>query len=142
MQALDEGRRRAEQELSCEARSALQTKEDLEVRSQVLTLREGELDARLKDRERDVEELRVQLRALNLTTRKDQATIDIQARRVRALEAELLRSINLATLRRRPKPRTRTAKVVKQAKWQTARVSTKVTARRASQSRRKPKRRR
>jgi len=42
MQALDEARRRADQEFSREARSALSAKQDLEVRSHVLTLREGE----------------------------------------------------------------------------------------------------
>ncbi|HUE12155.1 MAG TPA: DNA-binding protein, partial [Steroidobacteraceae bacterium] len=52
MQALEEGRRRAEQETARDARAAAQTKGDLEVRSHVLTLREGELDTRLKDRER------------------------------------------------------------------------------------------
>src|ERR1700679_1874057 len=40
MQALDEGRRRAPRELSRDARSAAHTKDDLEIRSHVLTLRE------------------------------------------------------------------------------------------------------
>jgi Plasmid replication region DNA-binding N-term len=86
MQALDEARRRADQELSRQARSAAKHEEDLEVRSHVLTLREGELQSRLEGRERDVDELRLQLRALNLRARKDQATIVSQAARIADLE--------------------------------------------------------
>src|SRR5580658_401587 len=82
MQALDEGRRRATQELSRQAHSAAKHEEDLEIRSHVLTLREGELQSRLEGRERDVDELRLQLRALNLRARKDQATIVSQAARI------------------------------------------------------------
>src|SRR5580692_3860925 len=52
MQALDEGRRRAEQEISRQVRDAARTTNDLDVRSHVLSLREGELESRLKDRER------------------------------------------------------------------------------------------
>jgi hypothetical protein len=125
MQALDEGRRRAQLELKSARTSAAEQQQSLEVRSHVLTLREGELDARLKDRERDIEELRLQLRALHLTTRKDQTTIDSQARRVRDLEAELLSLKTRAALRSARKPKKTPPKVVKQAKWQSTHVSTK-----------------
>jgi hypothetical protein len=90
MQALDEGRRRAEQERVRDARTAVQTKNDLEVRSHVLTLREGELDTRLKDQERVQTALEAQLEALTLLLRKEQATRDAQARRVSVLEDQLL----------------------------------------------------
>jgi hypothetical protein len=86
MQALDEARRRADQELHRQAHSAAKHEADLEVRSHVLTLREGELQSRLEGRERDVDELRLQLRALNLRARKDQATIVSQAARIADLE--------------------------------------------------------
>jgi Plasmid replication region DNA-binding N-term len=142
MQALDEGRQRAQLELKSTQRAATEQQQSLEVRSHVLTLREGELDARLRDRERDIEELRLQLRALNLTTRKDQATIDSQARRVRALEGALLSLKSAGASRSARKPRTTPPKVVKKAKRQTSRVSTRVSVRRVSTSRRKPKRRR
>jgi hypothetical protein len=89
MQALDEARRRAEQELNRQAHSAAKLEEDLEVRSHVLALREGELQARLEGRERDLDELRLQLRALNLRARKDQATIAGQAARIAGLEHRL-----------------------------------------------------
>src|SRR5271170_7643333 len=55
LQALEEGRRRALLEQRMTDRALAQDRERLEVRSHVLTLREGELDARLKDRERDIE---------------------------------------------------------------------------------------
>jgi hypothetical protein len=104
MQALDEARRRAEQELNRQARSAASTQEDLEVRSHVLSLREGELESRLKDRERDIEELRLQIRTLQLTARKDQATSDAQVRRLAALKEQLLaRHQTPATPQRKPK---------------------------------------
>ena len=89
MQALDEARRRAEQELSRQARSAAKLEDDLEVRSHVLTLREGELKGRLDARERDVEELRLQLRALEMRARKDQATIVAQSARISDLDNQI-----------------------------------------------------
>jgi hypothetical protein len=91
MQALEEGRRRAEQETARDARAAAQTKGDLEVRSHVLTLREGELDTRLKDRERVQATLEAQLEELTLLLRKEQATRDAQTRRVSDLEEQLRR---------------------------------------------------
>jgi hypothetical protein len=90
-------------------------------------------------RGRDIEELRSQLRALHLTTRKDQATIDTQARRVSVLEAKLLSLKRVTALRSERKPKTNTRKVVKNTKPQTSRVSAKETLRPASQSRTKPK---
>src|SRR5450432_4087205 len=51
MQALDEGRRRALLELKSQERSTADQRQTLEVRSHVLSLREGELDSRLRDRE-------------------------------------------------------------------------------------------
>ena len=124
MQALEEGRRRAEQELSREARGALSATEDLEVRSHVLSLREGELESRLRDRERDIEELRLQLRALNLTTRKDQATIDAQSRRLAELELQLVPRARVASPARKPRERpkaTGTRRAAKQARQSTSR---------------------
>ncbi len=53
-----------------QARSTAKLESDLEVRSHVLTLREGELKSRLDARERDVAELRLQVRTLELRARK------------------------------------------------------------------------
>ena len=89
MQALDEARRRAEQELKREARGAAKLEGDLEIRSHMLTLREGG-NARLEARERDIDELRLQLRSYELTARKNKATIDSQTARIASLENQLL----------------------------------------------------
>src|SRR5271154_977402 len=64
MQALEEGRRRASQELKTSERIAADAQQNLEVRSHVLTLREGELDSRLRDRERIIDDLNLRLREL------------------------------------------------------------------------------
>jgi hypothetical protein len=102
MQALDEARRRADQELSRQAHSAAKHEEDLEIRSHVLTLREGELQSRLEGRERDVDELRLQLRALNLRARKDQATIVSQAARIADLENRFEARVQARPQKRNP----------------------------------------
>jgi hypothetical protein len=92
MQALDEGRRRAEQEFHRQTRSVETTQDTLEVRSHVLTLREGELDSRLRDRERRQASLELRLHELTLLLRKEQATREAQARRIASLEEQLLAS--------------------------------------------------
>src|ERR1700722_7950813 len=73
MQALDEGRRRAHLELKSKERSTAEQQQSLDVRSHVLSLREGELDSRLRDRETTIAELQLQLRELTLLLRKEQA---------------------------------------------------------------------
>jgi hypothetical protein len=74
MQALEEGKRRATLEQRDSARVTELDKQRLEVRSHVLTLREGELDSRLRDRDRTIEALQLQLTALTGALRKEQAT--------------------------------------------------------------------
>jgi hypothetical protein len=90
MQALEEGRRRAEQELNRQSRDTARTREDLDVRSHVLSLREGELESRLKDRERAQAALEAQVRELTQLLRKEQVTRDAQGRRIATLEEQLL----------------------------------------------------
>jgi hypothetical protein len=74
MQALEEGRRRAHAELKTSERIAAEHQQNLEVRSHVLTLREGELDSRLRDRERTIEDMNLRLRELTTMLRKEQAS--------------------------------------------------------------------
>ena len=115
MQALEEGRRRAQQELNRTARSAAQGEADLDLRSHVLSLREGELDARLKDRERAQGVLELQLQELTRLLRKEQATREAQSRRIAILEEELLavkpeppqRAARRHTAPKRERPRSR-----------------------------------
>jgi hypothetical protein len=90
MQALDEGRRRAQLELKSTARVADELRQSLEVRSHVLTLREGELDSRLRDRDTTIADQQLQLRELALMLRKEQASREARSRRISALEDQLL----------------------------------------------------
>src|ERR1700730_6742924 len=90
MQALDEGRRRAAQEQHATTRALANDKQTLEVRSHDLSLRESELESRLHDREQRQAGLEAQLQDLTTLLRKEQATRDAQARRISALEGELL----------------------------------------------------
>ena len=87
MQALDEGRRRAQLELKSARSAAADKQQNLEVRSHVLTLREGELDARLHARERTITELNLQLRELTLLLRKEQATRESLSRQIAELQS-------------------------------------------------------
>jgi DNA-binding transcriptional ArsR family regulator len=90
MQALDEGRRRAAQEQHATIRALATDKQTLEVRSHVLSLRENELESRLRDREQRQAALEAQLQDLTTLLSKEQATRDAQARRIGDLERQLL----------------------------------------------------
>lgn len=103
MQALDEGRRRAQLELNSKERTAAEQYQNLEVRSHVLSLREGELDSRLRDRENTISALNLQLRELMLLLRKEQASRAVQSRRITALETELHAPQRARPTIRRPK---------------------------------------
>ena len=92
MQALEEGKRRAALEQRDSTRLADLDQQRLELRSHVLTLREGELDSRLRDRDCTIEELNSQLRELTGLLRKEQATRESQLQRITTLEAVLARS--------------------------------------------------
>jgi len=86
MQALEEGKRRALLEQRDSARLAELDKQGLELRSHVLTLREGELDSRLRDRDRTIEDLNLRLRELTGAIRKEQATQELLLRQITALK--------------------------------------------------------
>ena len=77
MQALEEGKRRAALEQRDSARVAELDKQRMDLRSHVLTLREGELDSRLRDRDRTIEDLNSRLRELTGLLRKEQATREL-----------------------------------------------------------------
>ena len=77
MQALEEGKRRATLEQRDSARLAELDKQRLELRSHVLTLREGELDSRLRDRDRTIEQLNLRLRELTGSLRKEQVKFEL-----------------------------------------------------------------
>jgi Plasmid replication region DNA-binding N-term len=139
MQALEEGRRRARLELKSQERSTADQQQTLDVRSHVLSLREGELDSRLRDRDSTIAALQLQLRELTLMLRKEQATREAQARRISALEANLLRSQTPkkprnARARLTPRKRPRARRAV-----QLRRPATTTTRRRSPKKRPPPK---
>ena len=87
MQALEEAKRRASLEQRDSARVTELDKQRLEVRSHVLTLREGELDSRLHDRDRTIEELNLRLRELTGLLRKEQVTRELLSRQLAGRQA-------------------------------------------------------
>jgi Plasmid replication region DNA-binding N-term len=84
MQALEEGKRRALLEQRDSTRLAELDRQRLELRSHVLTLREGELASRLRDRDRTIEDLNLRLRELTGALRKEQATREFLLRQITA----------------------------------------------------------
>jgi len=114
MQALEEGKRRAVLEQRDSARLTELDKQRLELRSHVLTLREGELDSRLRDRDRTIEDLNLRLRELSGALRKDQASRELLVRQIAELQSA---AVSKRKPRRPPRPaaRKRPAKPRKQA---------------------------
>jgi hypothetical protein len=106
MQALEEGKRRAALEQRDAARLTELDKQRLELRSHVLSLREGELDSRLRDRDRTIEELNARLREITAALRKEQATSESLTRRLTTLAPPLLARVT--TVKRIVRPRTPT----------------------------------
>ncbi|MDB6084529.1 MAG: hypothetical protein JWN43_2410 [Gammaproteobacteria bacterium] len=105
MQALEAGRHRATQELHSTERALVVDKQHLEVRSHVLSLREGELESRLRDRDRTQAVLEAQIQDLTTLLKKEQLTRDAQIRRIAALEEHLLaRPSTVSTRARRTVP--------------------------------------
>lgn len=97
MQALEESRRRVLLEQQATDRAVAMGKERLELRSHILTLREGEMEARVHDRDRTISELDSRVRLLTGMLQKEQASRDAVARRLSAVETELstARQVNL-----------------------------------------------
>lgn len=117
MQALDDGRRRAALEQRSAERATAADRQALQVRSHVLSLREGELESRLKDRERTQAALESQLRELTLLLRRGEATREAQTKRIAALEDQLLarpkKRASTRSVRELPTGRSRTKKARK-----------------------------
>ena len=82
-------RDRAAQELARERDDAISGAESLEIRSQVLSLREGELNERLRRQEDRIRGLEEQLQSASLNLRRAEAERASALSRARTLEAEL-----------------------------------------------------
>ena len=88
LQLLADGRAVAAAEQSGAQQALDATRENLEVRGHVLTLREGELQDRLRDRERTLAHLEEQVRGLSTLLRKEQASRGAAEVRLAALETQ------------------------------------------------------
>jgi hypothetical protein len=129
MQALEEGKRRATLEQRDSARLAEIDQQRLELRSHVLSLREGELDSRLRDRERTIEELNLRLKELIGALRKEQATQELLARKVAELQS--------ARAPKRKAQRASRTKRMRKASKQSSRVGKRASAKESNAMKRR-----
>jgi Plasmid replication region DNA-binding N-term len=88
IQALEESRRRLLLEQRASDRVAELDKERLELRSHVLTLREGEMESRVQDRDRVITELKAQVKDLTSMLQKEQASLESVSRQLSAIQTE------------------------------------------------------
>jgi hypothetical protein len=93
MQTLDEARRRAAAEQGSRRASLTKDRQDLEVRSHVLSIRESELTSRLQDRDRRIAQLELELQTLVTLLRKEQASRAAADRRLAEVQSELQKSL-------------------------------------------------
>jgi hypothetical protein len=91
LQALDDARTRATAEQGSRKASLAKEKQELEVRSHVLSIRESELADRLKQSERRVARLEIELETLTTMLRKEQASRASAERRLYELPEHAVR---------------------------------------------------
>jgi hypothetical protein len=115
MQTLDEARRRAAAEQGSRKASLAKDRQDLEVRSHVLSIRESELTSRLQDRDSRIAQLELELQTLVTLLRKEQASRAATDRRLAAAQDELQKALTLRNPRRARAPAQRSAKLRKPA---------------------------
>jgi hypothetical protein len=111
LQVLADARVRSRQELSAASQSSERQKMDLEVRSHVISLREAELEERIRTHERKLLETESEIRALTVMLKKEQASrASVESRLTEAqvsLEKATRRRRAIAPARRRPKAKSR-----------------------------------
>jgi hypothetical protein len=113
MQTLDEARRRAAAEQGSKKASLAKDRQDLEVRSHVLSIRESELTSRLQDRDRRIAQLELELQTLVTVLRKEQASRTAADRRLAEVQNELQKALASAGRRRSTAPAKLNAKLRK-----------------------------
>lgn len=106
LKALDEARARATLEQSIDQRGVAQDQQRLEVRSQVLSLREAEMESRLHERNKAVADLEVRVQLLASSLRREQAARNELVRQLHALESKPLPKASATAV----KPKTRSRK--------------------------------
>ncbi|MCU0974520.1 MAG: DNA-binding protein [Burkholderiales bacterium] len=119
MQTLDEARRRAAAEQGSRKASLAKDRQDLEVRSHVLSIRESELTSRLQDRDRRIAQLELELQTLVTVLRKEQASRAAADRRLAEVQDELQMALAPRGLRRSTVSAKRGTKLRKSARKST-----------------------
>jgi hypothetical protein len=119
MQTLDDARRRAAAEQGSRKASLAKDRQDLEVRSHVLSIRESELTSRLQDRDRRIAQLELELQTLVTLLRKEQASRAATERRLAEVQNELQKALASRGRRRSTAPAKRNAKLRKPARKST-----------------------
>jgi len=108
LQALEEAQRRAQRDLSTLERRTFDREQAIELKSHVLTLREGEMSERLADRDKRIAELELTLREAVLNLHKQEATNAALSRRLLAANEDFkdfaARQQQLFTRRPRVRP--------------------------------------
>jgi hypothetical protein len=138
MHSLDEARKRAAAEQGSRKASLAQDRQDLEVRSHVLSIRESELTSRLQASDRRIAHLETELATLTTLLRKEQASRLAVERR--------LNEPQLGVARRRGRASKPTATAARRRRSEKLRIPTTKTPRtrvmsaRTVPKRRKPKR--
>jgi hypothetical protein len=105
MQTLEEARRRAAAEQSSGKASLAKDRQDLEVRSHVLSIRESEMADRLRQSEGRVAKMAIEIESLVTMLRKEQASRAAAERRLAEVQDELQTALASAGRRRGTKLR-------------------------------------
>ncbi len=119
MQTLDEARRRAAAEQGSKSASLAKDRQDLEVRSHVLSIRESEMADRLRQSEGHVAKMNIEIESLVTMLRKEQASRAAADRRLAEVQNELQKALASAGRRRGTAPVKRGTKLRKSARKST-----------------------
>ncbi|MCX6599944.1 MAG: DNA-binding protein [bacterium] len=126
MQTLDEARRRAAAEQGSRKASLAKDRQDLEIRSHVLSIRESEMADRLRQSEGHVAKMAIEIESLVTILRKEQASRTAADRRLAEAQHELQKALASRGGRRSPAPAKRSTNLRKSARKSTrAQKSTK-----------------
>lgn len=114
LQALEEARARAMLEQSNDRRGVAQDQERIEARAHVLSLREAEMESRIKGRDKSIADLETRVQLLATSLRREQAGRNELARKLAAIESRPAPPL-MESAAAKPKKRLRKAKAVRRA---------------------------
>ena len=114
LQAIDEARARAMLEQSNDRRGVAQDQERIEARAHVLSLREAEMESRMKERDKSITDLETRVQLLATSLRREQAGRNELARKLAAIESRPPPPLTKSAPAK-PRKRLRKAKAVRRA---------------------------